>query len=149
MYEATYIVGGWDALPQSEQKKLVAAFIEVQIEINRRYLRANPRTKLIYNSGVRYKQDPISCTVLNPQYGKRERACEEFVDIPTMLERGFADCKSLTAWRIAELRESGDNAQIAIERISIPAQDVILYHITLQHANGNDEDPSVRLGMKP
>lgn len=73
---------------QAEDATALMLLLECLIGLNRAYLRDHP-TKGLYRSGV--------------VYGRTE----EWDSIPAVKRRGFADCKSLSAWRIAELREQG------------------------------------------
>lgn len=150
MYEGTFRIGSWDSLSETAKVRVIGALLEAQTSINREFLRQYPNTPKIHQSGVRYQQDPLVCVVINPRWGKRERACEEFVDVPDALERRTADCKSLAAWFVAELRESGEDAKFIVERQHIPAKDLVLYHITVKRgAQGNhrEQDISAELGM--
>lgn len=65
--------------------------------------------------------------------------------IPALYRRGFGDCKSLAACRVAELR-----------RIGIPCEAVFrfdgnvhmtMFHILVMHEDGTFEDPSKVKGM--
>lgn len=68
-------------------------------------LLADPRTPLLYQSGVKYKVEV-------PRPGKT--GCddgdgqERFLSAPYVLRQGHADCEDLAAWRCAELRIGRD-----------------------------------------
>ena len=49
-------------------------------------------------------------TVSVKESGVRLVAADDIADIPTAIERGEANAMPLAAWRIAELRETGDAA---------------------------------------
>lgn len=103
------------------------------------YLRHHPETPLLYQSGVRYEEEPIGQ--------------EDWQDIPTTLELGYGDCEDLCCWRAAEYHV----------RFGVPAWPTfvwrhkpnggLLYHIQVRIPGKNGapdsvEDPSRRLGMR-
>lgn len=89
------------------------------------WLIGHPTTPELYTSGVTFLRDP------------------QWIGIPVILARRGADCKSLTAWRLAELWRKGVNAHPRVRRIRDG-----LWHVTLRLPNGSEEDPSRQLGMK-
>lgn len=94
------------------------------------YLRANPRTPSLKESGVRYANQP--------------RGCERFLTVPAILARGNADCDQLAPWRAAELRvRHGIKAMPEVRRMSEN-----LWHVYVRMPNGSVEDISAHLGMK-
>lgn len=108
-------------------------FLEGVIEINRASIRAGQIGPL-YQSGVVYQDEP-------PDY-------ESIVDALTTYSYGVGDCAHLSAWRVAELREAGENASITIEwNESIYEPDFLLYHVQVRRGDGSIEDPSALLGM--
>lgn len=78
-------------------KRLVALvareFLRAVAKANEVYLKYNPRTPMLYESGVVYKREPWA-----GEY-------EDFATIPQMLERKWGDCDDLAAWRVAEIRQ--------------------------------------------
>lgn len=108
---------------------MVKALLEALIAINVDYLRKNPQTPRLYQSGVRYDRtfwwEPI----------------------PAMYARSFGDCKSLTAARVAELRLAGIPAQPTFRFFTHPdgSRD---FHILVMLPGGQWEDPSKQLGMR-
>jgi hypothetical protein len=73
--------------------------------------------------------------------------------IPALYDRGYGDCKSLTAALIAEYRMKGIECSPVFRWIDSPRGDgAVLYHILVMKygAGGNIEfeDPSKRLGMR-
>jgi hypothetical protein len=89
----------------------------------------------IYKSPVIYKLD--------------ERDSNDWLDIPNLLRRGYGDCKSLSAWRIAELRMAGVSARPFIrwpESALQPKRRVL--HALVRWPGGKIEDPSLALGMR-
>lgn len=85
---------------------LARGFLRGVVANNRlciRYRKAHGRPiPPLYRSGVVYEREPWA--------GKYE----EFADMLTVLRRGWGDCDDLAAWRVAELREQGENATIRI-----------------------------------
>ena len=62
--------------------------------------RQGKRFPKLYQSGVRYEREPWA-----GEY-------EEFADCLTVLHRQWGDCDDLAAWRVAELQEAGEPADI-------------------------------------
>ena len=81
-------------------------------------------------------------------YGARVRygRTEEWERIPDVIRRGGGDCKSLAAWRIAELRKDGHRADPEFRFMPRPRDSIPNFHILVRTANGA-EDPSAILGM--
>ena len=98
-------------------------------------LRAEPLPS-IYDAGVVYAREP-QCRTADGS----ERMCEEFVTAHEVRRRGFGDCDDLGAWRAAELRIAGEQAQ------AIPKPSAVGWHIVVRRGDGSLEDPSARLGM--
>lgn len=89
----------------------------------------------IYKSEVVYKLD--------------DRGQNDWLDIPNLKRRGFGDCKSLSAWRIAELRHAGVQARPFIRWPKMhkdPTRRVL--HALVRWPDGRIEDPSMALGMR-
>lgn len=105
------------------------ALLDCLVRLNLVYLRAHAPLSL-YHSGVRYGRTQI------------------WDSIPALYERGYGDCKSLTAALVAENLHHG--IQCAPVFRSNPRSDgskVSDYHILVQLGDGRFEDPSKRLGM--
>lgn len=66
--------------------------------------------------------------------------------IPDVMLRRYGDCKSLSAWYIAELREKGQQAKAVFRWIVNPTNGQRDFHILVQTAKGWS-DPSKDLGM--
>lgn len=122
----------------------------------------NPLPKL-YRSGVRFAPEP------------NQGRYEDFADCLTVLRRGWGDCDDLVAYRVAELRESGEDPKASIKvywrdtcascRKTLREQDNRcprcgssnknrVYHAQVRRSNiksktgrGVVEDPSRLLGM--
>lgn len=73
---------------------------------------------------------------------------EEFADVITVLRRGWGDCDDLVAWRVAELQEAGEAADVRIywRKPKTPGGEIRM-HAQVRRANGKIEDPSRFLGM--
>jgi hypothetical protein len=56
----------------------------------------------LYASGVRFRNEPWAGAGARGQHVQ----IEQFARIPEILERGWADCAQLVAWRVAEQREA-------------------------------------------
>lgn len=65
--------------------------------------------------------------------------------IPALYSRGFGDCKSLSACRVAELRENGFWCRPVFRFKGDPS--ATMFHILLMFSDGTWEDPSAALGM--
>lgn len=59
------------------------------------YLRRHPETPRLYDSHVRYMEEPPGQ--------------EEWQDVPTCLRMGDADCEDMACWRAAELQVRGES----------------------------------------
>lgn len=105
--------------------------IESLVSRNMVYLKNNPKTPLLYSSGVVYAS---------------EFTQQEWQDIPRTLKLKHGDCEDLASWRIAELRIQGINAKPHI--IWNAVNNAFYFHVQVKHPDGSMEDPSVRLGMK-
>lgn len=109
--------------------------LEALIGINRIYLRRHPRTPKLYSAGLRYARTQV------------------WDSIPDLLQRRYGDCKSFTAMRVAELRESKEDSgakpvfRFAVNPNAGGRKD---FHILVQRSRGSKthyEDPSAILGM--
>lgn len=91
----------------------------------------------LYESGVRYEREPWT-----------DR--EEFADILTVLKRGWGDCDDLAAWRVAELQEAGEKADVRIywrPKAYFSPQKPMMMHVQVRRGSGAIEDPSRFLGL--
>jgi hypothetical protein len=118
--------------------KLLAVVIrealEAVIVTNQIYLRLH-KVPNIYESGIRYEEEPAG------------QPYEDFAAVPVILARGWADCDDLVCWRIAELRNVGENAKVRLKWQFDPLRNTRMYHVLVRRANGQVEDPSLRFGM--
>lgn len=102
------------------------------IEIDVSFLESNPKTPLIYQSGVRYRFEP----------GEPD----PWQDIPSTLAKGWGDCEDLACWRVAELRHKAKIDARPMLRWRKEGERNI-YHALVRLPDGRTEDPSVALGM--
>ena len=136
MYRITFESAAFNGVEdEAESLEYLAAALDCLIAWDTTYLLRHPNTPLLYESGVRYEEEPLGA--------------EFWRDIPTVLKYGTADCEDLCAWLIAEKRV----------RFGVPARPFIipqlrkngkyLYHIAVAtpDAPGGVEDPSRKLGM--
>lgn len=108
--------------------------IEAVVLANQLYLRLH-QVPPIYESGIRYEEEPAG------------QPYEDFAAVPVILARGWGDCDDLVSWRIAELRNSGENAKVRLKWAYDPIRGARMYHVLVRRSNGQVEDPSKRLGM--
>lgn len=113
-----------------ENAKALQALLECLIAIDAAHLVEHPKTPKLYD----------------PKYGVRYGRTDEWMTIPSMYLAGKADCKSLTAMRIAELRREGKIAK-PVFRFRKNQSGGTDYHILVQDGAGSFEDPSKILGM--
>lgn len=136
-YFPAFRLSGFNALTDGEKFEVLQKLLDCLTLANVLYLRRRPRTPLLYESGVRYVEEPS---------GR-----DEWQDIEDTIARASGDCEDLACWRVAELRVVyREKALHHITVSDIPdksGQIVTTYHIAVQRANGLVEDPSKRLGM--
>lgn len=116
---------------------LAAGFLRGVVACNRIIIReckakGHPLPEL-YRSGVRYEREPWTTH-------------EEFADALTVLSRGWGDCDDLCAWRVAELLEKGEQANVRIYWRP-KRQGNRMMHCQVRRGNGDIEDPSRFLGL--
>ncbi len=124
----------WAALiqPPELSATYLVPILDALIAIDILYLRKH-RAPPLYHAGVRYESE-----------GDGE---EHWRSIPFVLRLGHADCKSLAAWRVAELFVAGESKV----RASMSVRDLgnsKLFHVFVKRGNGQYEDPSRILGMR-
>ena len=103
MYGPQFRLRSFDALDTPSREAVLRLMMEALIAANVAFLRRHPETPRLYESGVRYEEEP----------GTQD----DWNDIPETLSLGVGDCEDLAAWRIAELRVSGEQA--AMPRVSV------------------------------
>ena len=110
-----------------DNAQVIHLLLESLVAINRAYLRRHSAPAL-YKRGVTYGRTRI------------------WESIPDALLRGKADCKTLSAWKIAEDRQKRIKVEPAFRWIT-NLQGVRDYHILLEYKD-HWEDPSKILGME-
>jgi hypothetical protein len=120
-----------DDLDPQVMAYLIGSWVEALAKTNLVYLQVYPDTIALYDSDVYYQQE---------RFGE-----EDFFDIPTVLQQGFADCEDLAAWRMAEYWSTGNYAAPHISWTEFSDGD-IEFHVQVMTPNGI-EDPSAILGM--
>lgn len=106
---------------------------------------------------VRHNSDLLARRYYPPLYRSgvvyRPQGEDVWTDIEGILADGEADCKSLCAYRAAELRHRGEYARcFHLWQLGAKAwneRHPFLYHTLLARQNGQVEDPSAILGMQP
>lgn len=126
-----------EAYSQAASERALDRWLEMLVQQNLDYLREHPETPRLRDSGVRYFHEGI---------------VDEWMDIPEALHEGVTDCKSLAAWRVAELRLSGEDPDArCTKKLAVvddpDAGQLMLYHVIVQRSDGCIEDPSTELGM--
>jgi hypothetical protein len=122
---------GYGRLDFDARESVLRLLLEALIAADMAYLRGHPSTPRLHESGVRFFQD--------------EPGAEQWKDIPETLSRGVGDCKDLAAWRIAELRVSGEHGAAARVDFYAVGGGRELQHVTVRRASGQVEDPSREL----
>jgi hypothetical protein len=112
--------------------RILPMLLEFLIALNRIYIRQGGKAPPLYQA---YGADG------NPIYYARTYSWET---IPDAMARGFGDCKSLTAWVVAERREQGLEARPVFRWSPDPV--MMKFHILVMTPEGW-EDPSKFLGM--
>jgi hypothetical protein len=110
-----------------ENAEVLQTLLEALVTIDRFYLSRRPNLPPLYQAGIRYQRT------------------EDWLPTPALYWQGYGDCKSLTATRIAELRNQ--------KRVAKPVfrfkerEGGIMYHVLVQTGAGTFEDPSKVCGM--
>ena len=129
--------------------EVLQAIMECQVTINRSWLRRHRRTAKLYDSGVRYGRAPCPDGSKGP-----------WESLPDAYRRRIADCKVLTAIRIAELREDGVRCRPVFRTLKLTDRMGRVRKSThildetekpgsfLGLRKIGHEDPSAKLGMK-
>lgn len=110
--------------------KSLRALLNCLIDLDVICYNTDPSLPYLYRSGVVYHLMPTKAP---------------WDTIPTMVQRGYTDCKSLVAARIAELRRAGKTAMPVFRNITDGWG--TMFHILILHENGQWECPSRNLGM--
>ena len=129
-----------DHLSIERRRNCLLALCDALAYVNYQWLCEHPNTPELYAIAPTYvlKYRPFSI--------------DSFLDIPTVIENRQADCKDLSAWRVAELQKKG----IAQACHYIPSPKIFqngnsvceIWHVQVS-IGPYIEDPSVKLGMQP
>jgi hypothetical protein len=132
VYTPQFRLRSFGAMAGPVRETVLRLLLEALVAEDMAYLTAHPATPTLRQSGVRYVEDlPWR---------------EEWKDIPETLARRAGDCKDLVAWRLAELRLSGERAATArVTVYEVGAR--VINHITVCRSDGRIEDPSREQGM--
>ncbi len=122
-------IPGADKLSHRTLRVMLHALFLIDCE----WLRRHPETPWLYESGVRYSNEPP---------GR-----EDWQDWPSTLMRRNADCEDLANLRASELfvRQGIEAVPTFIWKRRPSGTN--LYHIQVTYPNGTVEDPSRKLGM--
>lgn len=133
MYSPRFCLRSFEIVGATGRDDVLKMLFEALIASNVAYLRTCPDTPRLYESGIRYREEPP---------GK-----DDWQDIPETIRRRFGDCEDLACWRIAELRvRDGEHATPYLKYAERP--DHVLYHVAVLRLDGSLEDPSRELGMR-
>lgn len=83
----------WRSFPRltaGQRRAVIQSLLEALCTVNTAYLLLFPGTPWLYDSGIRYVEEPPDR--------------DDWQDIEETLHRHEADCEDLAAWRVAELR---------------------------------------------
>lgn len=105
--------------------RALRSLLKCLTSLNSAYLQEYPDTDDLYDTEVYYRRTRVWDT------------------LPSLYERGYGDCKSLTCALVAEYRARGEKA-VAVFRFM--PDDELLYHILVLSVRGW-EDPSKECGM--
>lgn len=135
MYRITFVLDSFQGKHDREQShRQLYILLQALTAVDEEYLRRHPEAPMLYQSGVRYMEEPPGQ--------------EDWQDIPTCLKMRAGDCEDLACWRVAELRvRHGIKAQPTFT-YKVRENGGYLYHIQVQLPDGRKEDPSRVLGMR-
>lgn len=142
------------SVPSNEKSKdrVLQILLWTLVNLNREYLKQNPATPSIYDSGVRFIREEPNRWPQGVTW-KSGEIYEQWPDIGRIIAQGGGDCEDLACWRAAELLESGIPARPAWRHREVEMTEganvgkkMTLYHIIVWTPNGF-EDPSRKLGM--
>jgi hypothetical protein len=133
LYAPHFQLRAFDTLTEPAKLDALAHLLEALTLVNVAWLREHPEAPWLYESGVRYEEEPP---------GR-----DEWQDIPETIKRREGDCEDLGCWRLAELRvRSRENARPFVKCAVYGERTV--YHVAVRRADGRVEDPSRVLGMR-
>lgn len=115
--------------------KTVRGALDGVVLLNQATLRAYPRIRPLYQSGIPYDREPTGTETIR--------------DIVEVIKRGWGDCAHLAAWRCAELLNAGEKANLRIVWQVHPSGKRRIFHVLVRRGNGTVEGPSEYCGMRP
>lgn len=154
---------------QEDSEDLLMRLLGLNCRYNLQYLRKNPETPVLYESGITYTppdqadgRPPIQQSDLkkllnllrkmgsDPETAlmivRMLKGIEIFLDIPGLMRRGKGDCNELVPMRVAELWKAGIAASPYLTK-DRNDKGGWTYHAIVQWPDGSAEDPSLILGM--
>lgn len=150
MFRASFVLRGCSSalgskLPERAIELLLESLAAWNVELLSQMRRRNIAFPRLYESGVRYERERNWIQLPD---GRIERVgLEDWIDCLEAVRRGQADCEDLACWRAAELRLEGLPAKVLF---FIGEHDGRrLFHIIVDRGDGQLEDPSRALGMRP
>jgi len=154
---------------KADSEEILIRLMGLNSKLDLMYLRKNPQTPPLYDSGVVYtppdqadgrpplqKDDLKALLKLLRKMGsdpetalmivRMLKGIEIFLDVPALLRRGKGDCNELVPLRVAELWNVGIAASplLVCEDNSRGGKS---YHAIVLWPDGSSEDPSLILGM--
>jgi hypothetical protein len=133
LYAPHFQLRAFDTLTESARLDALAHLLEALTLVNVAWLREQTGAPWLYESGVRYEEEPP---------GR-----DEWQDIPETIKRREGDCEDLACWRLAELRvRSLEDARPFVKCTVYGPRTV--YHVAVRRSDGRIEDPSRVLGMR-
>jgi len=118
-----------------DNARALQALMNCLCDLDSLWIRWNPGTPHLYDSVIYHRTNIWDST-------------------PALIGRGFGDCKSLAACRIAELRRAGVWCRPVfrfqeIDGVPWVQTGYTMFHILIMFSDGTWADPSKVLGMKP
>ena len=132
IYAPHFKLRAFETLSDEAKIPALVQLLEALTAVNVAWLRENPSAPWLYESGVRYEEEPA---------GR-----DDWQDIPETLLLRTGDCEDLGCWRLGELRTRGHEYAVPYVRKTLIGSRAI-YHVAVRRADGRVEDPSKILGM--
>jgi len=135
MYRITFVVDAFKGSADRERSHRILQLLLTALTMaNVEHLKADPSIPRIYQSGVRYEEEP--------------KGQEDWQDCLTCIRLHVGDCEDLACWRAAELQVRDGIMAWPTFVWKIRPDGGYLYHIQVKYPDGRIEDPSRRLGMR-
>jgi hypothetical protein len=132
LYAPHFKLRAFDTLSDEAKIPALLQLLEALTAVNVAWLREHPSAPWLYESGVRYEEEPP---------GR-----DDWQDIPETIELRVGDCEDLGCWRLAELRTRVREYALPYVKRSVEGPRTV-YHVAVQRTDGTLEDPSRILGM--